>query len=423
MDVGAKRTVAFAKYMKAHGWEPFVLSVKNPDRIFCVPGNDLPPEGVHTEYSRSIINFFRPLGKIWGALGRILQLFKIDIRSDDKRNYLYDIFCIPDIFIGWIPLTIIKAYRMIKKYNIDVIYVSCSPFSAAIIGIVLRRLTKKPLVVDFRDPFALLKISILDLTLPRFRIKINEDVEKKIIKNADIFVVNTEETRKGYYEKYPQFRNEEIYTLHNGFDQQFLTSKNIPKFEKFTIIYTGEFYFYAPQLEIFTKAFYKALALLKEKKVINASNFQFLFYGDSRRTIEEYAQNYNVTELVHANPRIPYQEVLKAITKSHLQLLRIIKPMLSTKLFEGISLNIPFLATVDEGEAVDLLKKYSPGSFVSTTGDPEKVAEAILNAMDGYKNNRIKENNVQEFLSDFSREKQTLKLMDIIQNKLQLQKD
>jgi hypothetical protein len=34
-DVGSKRSVAFSKYFKKHGWNPCVLSVTNPDRAYC----------------------------------------------------------------------------------------------------------------------------------------------------------------------------------------------------------------------------------------------------------------------------------------------------------------------------------------------------------------------------------------------------
>jgi len=48
-----------------------------------------------------------------------------------------DLFCIPDQFIGWIPLTFLKALRILKKNKIDLIYVSIKPFSSAIIGVML----------------------------------------------------------------------------------------------------------------------------------------------------------------------------------------------------------------------------------------------------------------------------------------------
>jgi hypothetical protein len=53
-----------------------------------------------------------------------------------------------------------------------------------------------------------------------------------------------------------------------------------------------------------------------------------------------------------------------------------------------------------------------------TEESPEKVADAILDAMLKYEKNEIKDNHIQEFLEKFSRENLTLKLMKIIEHNL-----
>jgi hypothetical protein len=74
-DVGAKRSVAFSKYLKKHGWNPHVLSVKNPDKYTCSIGNEKPPAGVATEYSFSVINPYIFVARFYAALS-----------SEDKRE-------------------------------------------------------------------------------------------------------------------------------------------------------------------------------------------------------------------------------------------------------------------------------------------------------------------------------------------------
>jgi hypothetical protein len=149
-DVGCERSVAFSKYLKKHGWNPNVLSVKNPDRAYCSLGHDEPPPGIPVERAYSVANLYGFLGKMNGLLSRIFKVFGVEI----KRNYFYDVFCIPDFFWGWVPLSLIKGWSLIKRFRVDTIYVSCSPFSSALVGTCLKRLTRKPLVLDFRDPFA-----------------------------------------------------------------------------------------------------------------------------------------------------------------------------------------------------------------------------------------------------------------------------
>jgi hypothetical protein len=222
--------------------------------------------------------------------------------------------------------------------------------------------------------------------------------------------------RESYTRQYPEIK-EKIFTVHNGFEVEYEIPSKANKYSKFTIIYTGEFYSYA----LNSRAFFEALSLLKSRGKIDATNFQFLFYGDGNGEIDKNARKYCVESIVKASSRIHYRDVIDAISRSHLQLLRIVKPMISTKLFEGIPLNTPFLATIPPGEVEEIIRKYSPSSYIVNEESGEKTAEAILDAMSKYANNEIKNNHVQEFCNEFSRENLTLKLMKIVQDNLGVQ--
>jgi len=411
-DVGCKRSVAFSKYLKRYGRNPYVLSVKNPDTTYCSLGTDAPPPGIPAEYSQSLVNPYKLFGKINGFLSRLLKLLAIDL----KRNYFYEFFCIPDFFWGWIPLTTINGLKIINKYDIDIIYVSCTPYSSAIIGLLLKSITKKPLVIDFRDQLGL-EISWFNKTMNsnlKFRRRLDRWFVNSVLKRTDIFIVTSDEIRELYIEQYSHVRGK-IFTVHNGFDHDFLPQKGTTsKYSKFTIIYTGDFYSYFLDSLIFFEGMY----LLKKKGKVNENNFQFLFYGDGKNEINQIASRYGIEELVVASSRIPYEGVLNEISKSHLQLLRIVKPMISTKVFEGIPLNVPFLATIPKGEVENMIKEYSSSSYVITEESGHKVAEAILDVMEKYNNRDIHDNQVNKFLHNYSRENLTLKLMRIIDKNL-----
>jgi len=412
IDVGAKRSVAFSKYMEKYNWEPHVLSVKNPDKAYCTAvKTNLPPPGVHTEYSYSIINLYNILGKLNGIVSRILRPFNVF----PMRNYFYDLVCIPDVFVGWIPLTIVKAFRIISKLNIDIIYVSCSPFSSAIIGVVLKHLTKKPLIVDFRDPFAL-PIRGLIFQVPRFRQSFDRRIEKFIINHADLFLVTSRETADAYKKEYPRVGNKMV-TIHNGFDKVYLR-KPPKKHEKFTIIYTGLFYFVNENNEKPGEAFFEALKALKRGGKIARDNFQFLYYGFDTRKIKAITRQYDIDDIVHAQPQIPYKEALREISKSHLFLLRIVQPMISTKLFEGLALNTPFLATIPSGEVEEIIRRYSASSYIIHEATSPQIMAAIEDALKQYSDNSIVDNRVDEFLNDFSRESLTKKMIVIADERL-----
>lgn len=82
------------------------------------------------------------------------------------------------------------------------------------------------------------------------------------------------------------------------------------------------------------------------------------------------------------------------MSRSHLQLLRIVKPMISIKLFDGIALNNVFLSTIPGGEVAEIIKCYSPSSYIVGENSADNIATAILDAMSRFKNNEIKNNNV-----------------------------
>jgi len=412
IDVGCKRSVAFSKYFKKHGWVPYVLSVRNPDKTYCLIGNDQPPKGVITKYSYSIINPYRFAGKLNGLYTRIMRAFNVET----NRNYFYDLLCIPDLFWGWIPLAALDGLKIIRRKQIDLIYVSCSPFSSSFIGIILKILTKQPLIIDFRDIYALeTQTAGYSYAKPHFRKQFDLWLEKNMLKWADLFVVTTEEMRDLYVNRYGQHASK-IYTIHNGFEAGELSAINVPhkKYSKFTIIYSGNFYSNANEPNIF----FQALALLRKRNKIHEGIFQFLYYGGETKHFKQISKKLGIEDLVVAHSYIPHETLLGVIQRSHLCLIRIMKPMISTKLFESIVLNIPILAIIPSGEAEKLIKEFSPSSYVITESSPEKAAEAILDAMGKYGQSQIEANHVAEFLDHFSRENLTLKFMKLVENKI-----
>jgi len=406
-DVGCKRSVAFATYLKKDGWNPYVVSVKNPDRHYCSLGTESPPAGVPVAYTRSLVNPIRFFGRANGLLNRVLGLFNKEV----KRNYFYELLCIPDFFVGWVPLTILRAVKLIRAHKIETIYVSCSPFSASLIGVACRLITGKRLVLDFRDPFGL---RVEGFKISPLKEKIDAFFMGLFFRHADLLIVTTDEVRREYAAQFPEF-SEKVVTVHNGFDATHLATQRPEKFPRFTIIYTGQFYYkFNASLNMYADNFFSALARLKQEKKISSETFQFLFYGSEQGAIQAYAAQYGVEDLVVVSDRVSYEEVLQVMRRSHLQLLRIMKLMLSTKLFEGIPLNIPFLATIPKGEAEEIIKRYSPASYLITEDSPEQIKGAIEDAMARYAEGPLPDNHVAEFMACFSRENLTRKLMQYL---------
>jgi glycosyltransferase involved in cell wall biosynthesis len=375
--------------------------VKNPDKSYCRLGDDSPPEGVRVEYTSSIINLYWFVTIAHAVLRRIFGMFGIRL----KVNYFYDFLCIPDHFWGWIPLTVMRGKKLISERNIQLIYVSCTPHSSAISGILLKKLTGRPLIIDYRDPYYIGSYKYRGL-----KELIGRRIQNYFLRKADFVIVNNEGTARVFIEEYPVVKNK-IFTVHNGFDIDFMPDHKLEKYKKFTITYTGNFY----SKMIPPKLVFDAISILDQEGKITADNFQFLFYGEAPYKILEIARKCGAVKYVSVNSMAPYADALQVLSRSHLQLLRIVKPMISTKLFEGIPLNIPFLATIPPGEVEEIIKAYSPSSLIVTTNSARDVANAISRAISMYEKLEVEDNHVEEYLESFSRENLTLKLMGIIE--------
>ncbi len=77
------------------------------------------------------------------------------------------------------------------------------------------------------------------------------------------------------------------------------------------------------------------------------------------------------------------------------------------------------MATIPAGEVEGIIRKYSPSSYIITDESADKVAGAIADAMAMYEKGKIKDNRIREFLEEFSREALAVKLMTIVEERLQ----
>jgi len=146
---------AFTKYLPLYGWQPIVLTVDDNYYLgFMKDGN------LFKEYHKNVL-IYRT-----GSLepkNKIAQTLRANIYGINKTNpffekfgkkalrKLYNMFVIPDEQVLWMPFAIREGLRLIRKYNIDVLFATTPPHSVGIIGAVLSYLSCKPFILDVRD--------------------------------------------------------------------------------------------------------------------------------------------------------------------------------------------------------------------------------------------------------------------------------
>jgi len=393
---GALRILGFTKYLPKYGWKPYVISVKNPDRYFNITGKEKIPEDVKVYYTKNIL----PLG--WAQLGM------------EKYFGIKNFYSIPDIYIGWLIPTMLKAKKIIKKENIDLIFTSSLPWTSSLIGVLLKKLTKKPLVIEFRDAWSFNPHITYTMKTHQW---FNTHLESFVLKNLDHLITVTPGMINGYVNKRPDLKNR-ISLIYNGFDPNDFQFKETKSFDKFTIIYTGSFYgLQSPEL------FFRGLRKVISKKIILKNEMQVLLVGHKTKFVEKLIEKYNLKEIVNYKDFVLVKEANRYILKSQMLLLiigddeRAKSHVLTGKVFQYLATGKPILALVPKGDASEMIQKYSDNSYIISDYDNiDKIAEAIYDCYTKWKegklNKKISKKTI-EFRKKFNREVETKQLAEI----------
>ncbi len=374
ISVGALRPSKMAEYFPEHGWDPLVLT--SPMKAYRgIGGNGA--KNLRSEHICSIhgIPNFREiyLGLKncylkWSGKGDIIQkmhewtppreLERETLPKRLKRYFNSSFVWLPDDKNGWILPAAIRGLRLIKKEKIDALFTTSPPHSVHLVGLILKILTQKKWIADFRDPWDV-------YAKPRFiRSKPGDAAERwlnrKVVEKSDWVVSVTEEMTERLKTLYPEIPKEKFYTIWNGFDHKEVKSRaSARKYDKFTVTYTGTFY-----LERNPALFLTAVRDLIEENRIGKNGICIRFIGDCHyaegRSIHEMVAGLGLKEVVQIMDPKPHDHALEETAKSHAVLLLAPNQPLQipAKTFEYIGLRCNIIAECGEGATKNLLSQY-----------------------------------------------------------------
>lgn len=289
-------------------------------------------------------------------------------------QWLSAFFLIPDRQILWVPFAIWKGLQIIRRNSCNLIYSTFRPASNHLVALVLKTLTRKPWVADFRDPWIQNKNLICPTPLHRW---LHQFLERSVIRSADRVIgvgdhiiqkLSDYEKEKGKFDIIP-----------NGFDPELIARvQAVPhKAEAqcpFTLGYMGSFY-KGRKPEALLRA---AEELLLEKKV-DASEFRIQFVSNFKGPL---APNSPLQNVVRLNGICAQEEALGIMNKATVLVLIIEKELkdqiVNAKVFEYMALGKPILALASrEGAVAPYLERSGLGVFVSPD-DVEEIKRKIL---------------------------------------------
>jgi glycosyltransferase involved in cell wall biosynthesis len=395
---GSQRILKFAKYLPSYGWEPIVLSVKehsyesylatDPSLLAKVPGG-IPV--IRTGVIRWMTHLLELKGKLRSApiQPQSPQASSTDApqgsaRSAGRGRYqqikdtITDLFEIPDEEMGWILPATVAGLRVYLQQGYDAIVSTGRPWSAHVIGVLLRTLTGKPFIADFRDPWM---TNPFRLPYSAVRDRAEAALELQTIQRADAIAANTYELQEEFVKRFPRLPAEKFLTLLNGYDQDDFAESPVPSLSMsverpFTVVHTGFLYGRRDPKRVLD-----AVCQLRDQGRIDPTRVEIQLMGSIELPydLSEYLRSRRLAEMVKVLPHMPYSQSLGYLRRSHIQLLLQpgTKTQVPSKLFDYIGVGRPILTVSPlDGATANLIRRNGLG-LVADPDDVGAIADSL----------------------------------------------
>ena len=382
---GVTRSLEFARLLPDFGWVPRVLTVKRSKDPWVKASHGGDPKGIQIERSVEW-NLAGLADFLHGCCCRVGRLFGKNLTQNLFREYL----CIPDSQIAW--FSTFPARRSAREC--DLIYVSCSPFSSSVSAAIVKRLTGRPLVVDFRDAW-----SLNPHTHPnRLHRAMISFLERFVLNACDALVVNTDGAARLYATAYPEHR-EKIVPIPNGYDMLTPVDQRTTGGD-FQIMHVGSFYgSRSPD------ALLECLAEMRKDDIV------FVQVGGCFDSYEQFKEKVRIKII----PPLPREGALELMRQASLLYLKQgWEPGVSeyiavgAKTYEYLATGLPILAEVPPGDNAELVQKYASAGYIVTSKNRTDLRHAVEQAYEARSRERVAIH--PEFAKEFSRRDLTRKL-------------
>jgi glycosyltransferase involved in cell wall biosynthesis len=366
-DVGALRTGAFARFLRANGHDVHVLTAVraasdnslqipiDPDGITRTPWFDVDTWSTQNESKLAK----RPSRPTAGATSTPSAL-----RSRLGLHYR-NLVRLPDRQIGWLPYLLKAGGKILSSQKFDLIFASGPPFTTFLAARSLSRKFSVPWFAEYRDAW----FEDLYASKPRWRRAIDRFLEDRTLTSARGIVAISAPWAEHFSSR---FRKPTI-AVYNGFDQSSVPTTNDrpnANTEPLSIIYAGILY----EGKRDPSCLYQAVKLSN----LTPRDIQIDFYGPTAQDVAPLAERFGVTDFVRVFDRVPYSESLEIQRKSDILLL--LQPSedagnVPAKFFEYIAARRPILGLgLDAGVPAGIIRNRSAGFYVT---DASKVAEQL----------------------------------------------
>ncbi len=408
-----QRTQKFAKYLPSFYWKPLIIAAntntceKDPNLLGELPD------------AVTIYRAFYPQ-LLKSGHGTGVKRSGLDGRAGFKKqlaSVIRSAICVPDDRILWMPFALKQSLRAMKENKADIIYTTSNPYTAHLVGYLLKKITRKPWVADFRDPWTdniYHSARYYGSLFGQIRKKIDRYLEKIVIKTADRVIGTTQEMADLFAQRYGGTAQDKYAAITNGYDAEDFVPKGAELKKKpgpFNICYCGSFRRVSPE------NFLNALRKVLDQHPEMAGDLRVSFVGQVQNEIVAQIDRLDLARNVELIGYKTHQEAISYLLSADLLLLLLTadqreKLIMPGKIFEYLAAQKPVLALLPDGPAADLINRHKAGKVIHPDA-VEEIENALVEYYRQYKNGRLSvpNNNVEIY----DRKYLTKKLADIFE--------
>lgn len=416
---GAQRPTKFAKYLIELGWEVVVITPEIAERNSRWEPKDLS--------------------------------FEIDLEGEDGNFSVVRVAnSTPSrklLSIDWVENWALSAgqaaLNLLKKRTFDAVLITMSPFSLVRAADVIRKETEAKILLDFRDPWA------FDGWQPQktyFHWWHQFREMKKAVFLADGVIANTVEAGSLIKKQFRDFDKNKLVVIENGYDPEDFS--NLPNLsysttatDTFTLRFTGSLTTDTLSHNEGLRGRLKSLLAYTPEKIENSGRtlihllkainllisrddpigklIRIECFGVDTEADRQSVRDAGLDEIVSFKGYLQHSESVKLIRSADGLFLPLhgLAPgnrsrITPGKTYEYLATGRPILGCLPQGDARDLIERYSFGSTADPC-NPDQIALALKKIVNIQKEDSD-ENKLDDWISKYDRRNLTLRLVDFI---------
>ncbi len=372
---GTYRNAKFVKYLPRFGWRPVVVTLdwrrvhqEHPldaalleDIPEQTPILRLPPFNPAVTLHRLVR---RHRSRIQDGVATLTEIARDRRPRPPAYRLARSLFHaalapLGDVFFYWNFRALPACLRWARRHRVEAIFVSVSPWTTALLGLMLKWKLGRPLIVDFRDYWTMWAVK----GEPTLRDRLDAHVERWILRHADRLICVHPAMARDFQTLEPSCAGK-CRAITNGYDPDDFPSlgasltSSADSSAPLRLVHTGLVWGDAarPLLE----------ALMRLTPDERRRGLRVEFVGGLPSSQIAFVKRHRLDDCVRIEPRVPHRRAIERMCRADLLLLLIVdneggRKWYPGKLFEYMYARRPILAIAPQGIATQLIREAGVG--------------------------------------------------------------